>query len=200
MGRYRRLYIAITLLVCLISLAIGYIMMLYGSVESEQYNQFAAVMGGVASIMGLASLIRPPITPNDIEELDVASIKRLTRSAEELADMRGKRSAAEEEIAKLEEQRTEMEIIVKKASMSVFLVERLSRYESLIIDILDDNDELRSYIYEYRKTKDRLDALSEEIESNENIEIINAVIDDFGAHNMSRDSVLNRIVSFIDEL
>lgn len=175
-------------------------MMLYGSVESEQYNQFAAVMGGVASIMGLASLIRPPITPNDIEELDVASIKRLTRSAEELADMRGKRSAAEEEIAKLEEQRTEMEIIVKKASMSVFLVERLSRYESLIIDILDDNDELRSYIYEYRKTKDRLDALSEEIESNENIEIINAVIDDFGAHNMSRDSVLNRIVSFIDEL
>lgn len=133
-------------------------------------------MGGLASVVGLLSFVRPRITRTDIQELEVESLKKISRAAEELEKYKSERNAAEQELARLALQKEEMEFLVKKASLSLFLKDQLKAVHRGIAAILDDNKELARLISEYDQLVEKLVALGEEIERDKNVELLREVL------------------------
>lgn len=71
-----------------------------------------------------------------------------------------------------------MELLVRKASLSLFLQDQFERNESRIIQILEQkqNEELLILLKEISKNKDKLDILNEEIQQNEHVDLLNEII------------------------
>ena len=107
----------IFIVLCIAYFVIGYIAVRSGWLTHNSYITYASIAGGLASVIGLISLVRPT---TDIQDLEVSSLKKITKAAEELQRFDSERTAAQEEITKLARQKEEMELLVKKASLSLF--------------------------------------------------------------------------------
>ena len=88
-------------LLCVAYFIIGYLAVLFKLFDLATYQNYALIAGGLASAIGLLSLIRPAISIEDLNNLELTSLKKLTASISEMQDMENKRAQTEEEIDKL---------------------------------------------------------------------------------------------------
>ncbi len=161
----------------------------------ETYLTFAGIVGGLASVVGLISLLRPSITKTDIKELEIESLKELTKATEELKKLERARSVAKEEIGSLETQKEQMEFLVRKASLSLFLKEQRNLYERNILKELDNDSELMTNLSELNNIDEKLQALNEEIESDPNVDLLKAVTQAAKSKVPATEEILNQIDS-----
>ena len=118
---------------CIFYFIAGYIATRSGHLKQENYILFASIAGGVASVIGLLSLARPSISKTDIDALELESLKKVSEITEEIEVAKQRRSATEEEIERLATQKEEMEFLVRKASLSLFLKEQVRQHQEKII-------------------------------------------------------------------
>jgi hypothetical protein len=171
----RKLFATI-ILICLLYFVGGYIAVKYGVVTRDDYFAYAGVVGGLASVAGLLALTRPAINQSDVQAIEISALKSMTQAAEELQQLQIERSKTREEIGSLAARKKEMELLVRKASLALFLKEQLAHYERRILEEVSRNDQLKSDLANVRGASRKLAALNEEIDRDPNVEHLQAII------------------------
>ncbi len=174
-GRLRRLA-AVLILMCLLYFAVGALLVWFEFFPLTIYLKVAGGVGALASVLGLLSLARPSIAASDLAELDTQVLKRLGETTEEVRELEEARSKAEKDLSALELQRKEMEALVRKASLSLFLEEQKRLYEQRIVAVVEGDPELDRYLAELSQINEKLAVLNLDIESDPRVDLLDEVV------------------------
>lgn len=192
----RRIF-AIIILLCVTYFIGGYLAVHFKLITLDQYLSYAGLVGGVASVSGLFAFIKPALTKSDLQELELDSLKSLVETTEQLKNVETQRAQAKLDIGDLEVRKKEMELLVKKASISLFLKEQYSQHEHKILSQIKDNEILSGSLTDLKEIEGKLNALEEEIEADPNVATLREVIN---SANRRRDVLDDAINEAIDTL
>lgn len=171
----RRIFAAIILL-CIVYFLGGWIAVHYGWFENETYYSYAGIVGGLASVVGLLSFTRPTISHSDLKALELDSLKSITDTSEKLQELERKRAEKEGEIEDLDLKKQEMELLVRKASLALFLKERYEHHQKFILNRIEDDQDLSDSLAEAQDISQKLSALDEEIEADPNVSVLKDIM------------------------
>ena len=129
-------------------------------------------------MFGLISLARRPISVSDFRKAELDTLRSFTEGATKLEQLEKKRAVTQEEIDSLASRKEEMELLVRKASLSLFLQEERRRHEEVILTAIARDAVLGSAIEKLNRTNEKLTALSEEIATDSNAELLQEVVAD----------------------
>jgi predicted nucleic acid-binding Zn-ribbon protein len=160
---------AIIILLCVAYFIGGWMAVKFGVFESSSYFSYAGIVGGLASVVGLLSFTRSPISKTDLEEIEIESLRSLVETSDQLKKLESERARTKAEIGNLELQKKEMELLVKKASIALFLKEQYSHHEKIINDAIKTNAILQDSLIEIQDISKKIKILNEEIESDPNV-------------------------------
>jgi hypothetical protein len=171
-----RKVIATVVLLCLAYFVLGWVAVFFGAFKEVDYFAYTGLVGGVASVAGLVAFFRPSISKSDIDAVGIEGLKSLTRTAEELKALEEAQSKAKGELGDLEIKKKEMELLVKKASLALFLREQHSYHVQQIEERIASDDKLVENLRKLGEVKTKLHVLNEEINSSPNVELVRQVI------------------------
>jgi hypothetical protein len=171
----RRIF-AIIILLCIIYFLGGWIAVYFNILKEETYYSFAGIVGGFASVVGLFSFTKPALTKSDLQEIELDSIKSIAKTTEELNKLEKKREKTQVEIGDLTLQKKEMELLVKNASLALFLKEQHNHYEEKILAELKENKELSENLIKIEELNKKINTLNQEIESDPNVDLLKEII------------------------
>jgi hypothetical protein len=177
-----RLRIAIGLLIvaCLLYFICGGIAVYLRWFAPDRYVGIGGVVGGVASVLGLLALARRSLNQDDLAGLELESLRRIADTSEQVKQLELARAETLEEIGTLETRKRQMEFLVQKASLVLFLQEQHRLYEKRVQDELAQNKGLMDSISELVSIEQKLAALEEEIARDPNVpnaELLERVIE-----------------------
>ena len=176
--------IVLIVLFSIIYFVAGFTAVLVGWFPRDTYLTFSGIIGGLASVCGLLSFgIARKISKQDFEDIEAAYLKRISETADTLKESnwtlvakKKQLQGTEEELKKLELKKKEMEFLVKKASMSLFLQDQFERNQARILDLVDANTELKKLLDEAAPLKRKLSELDQEIAVDPNVKLLNEII------------------------
>ena len=171
-----RAIFATIILFCILYFVGGWIAVIRDWVPKESYFSYAGLVGGLASVAGLITLVRPGFTKADVQAVEIETLKSMTEKVEQLKALEDERAKTREEIGDLELRKKEMELLVRKASLALFLKEQFTHYEQNILDDINGNPRLKENIEKYIDASDKLDALNEEIDKDKNVSRLREII------------------------
>lgn len=172
-----RLLIFILMPLCILYFIIGALLVwVFGIFDQQAYLQGAGIVGALASILGLLSFTRPALSQSDIENIEVSSLQKLGEVSSEIKRLEAARSNTVNQIDNLETQKKEMELLVRKASMSLFLKEQQKNYLKTILDLLSKEPKLTKSMADLDAVEKKLTVLEEEIEQDANVESLRRII------------------------
>jgi len=164
------------LLLGLFFIILGALFSNLGFLDKEFYIIVTGIIGTLASLLGLFTFWRPGITKDDIQRIEYDSILALKNVSDELKTLEQKKIEKDHELTDLEIKKKEMEFLVRKASMSLFLREQCKHYEQKIAEHLNNQPEITKYIQDLIDTQKKLCALNEEIEKNPHVDLLKEII------------------------
>ena len=103
------------------------------------------------------------------------------------------KTKAEGEIEDLDVKKREMELLVRKASFSLFLKERLSYHEKGILDLTHGNSELSRHLEEVQDIRQKLAALNEEIQFDPNVLLLEEIIRTASERQVTHDEIVGSL-------
>lgn len=162
---------------CIAYFVTGYFLVRAGYLSNDLYLRIASIAGALASVIGVLSLARRSISKSDIDQLDVEALKKVSELSKEIELAKQRRSVTEEEIARLATQKEEMQFLVKKASMALFLREQLQKNQERIGEIVSANKELAALIESHSQLGNKLHALDEEIKGDKNVDLLKEIME-----------------------
>lgn len=142
----------------------------------DDYFAYAGIVGGLASVAGLLALTRPAITQSDFKSAEIEAMKSMAATAEQLDKLQSTRAQTVQEIDELAIKKTAMELLVKKASLALFLKEQYSHHERLVLDELENNGKLQIALSNASETAEKIRALDEEISIDPNVNQLREII------------------------
>lgn len=142
----------------------------------DDYFAYAGIVGGLASVAGLLALTRPAITQSDFKSAEIEAMKSMAATAEQLDKLQSTRAQTVQEIDELAIKKTAMELLVKKASLALFLKEQYSHHERLVLDELENNGKLQVALSNASETAEKIRALDEEISIDPNVNQLREII------------------------
>ncbi len=191
----RKLF-AFIIVICLLYFLGGYIAVRFGIVAKDDYFACAGIVGGLASVAGLLALTRPAITQSDVQAIEVSALKSMTRTAEELKSLQTARSKTQQEIGGLTEKKKEMELLVRKASLALFLKEQYAYHEREILEEIGKSNHLRIALEKATDASQKLSALNEEIEADPNVRQLQEVIEAASRRQPTINEVIDKLPPF----
>lgn len=180
-----RKFFAAIIMVCLLYFVGGYVAVKYGIVTRDDYFAYAGIVGGLASVAGLLALTRPAINQSDVQAIEISALKSMTQTAEQLQQLQIQRSKTQEEIGSLAARKKEMELLVRKASLALFLKEQLAHYERRILEEVSRNSQLKGDLERVQDASQKLSALNEEIDRDPNVEHLQEIISSASARQVT---------------
>ena len=179
----RKLIVSIVILSVLYFI-VGYIAMYLGFIQKEVYYNLSAIIGSIASVCGLLTFgIVKKLNSEDFENVEMDYLKRVSDAAnklnkkkEELASKAEELENSEKEIKKLEIKKQEMEFLVKKASLSLFLQDQIERKQKKIAEKVESDHELKEILSEIGPLKYKLNKLEQEIKSDPNVDLLEEIL------------------------
>ena len=174
----------------------GWFAVYFKILNKDTYILYAGIVGGLASVVGLLSFTRPAITKTDLQEIEMESLLSVAKTSEELNNLEKERAKTEEELGDLAVQKKEMELLVKKASLALFLKEQHSYIENKIVDELKRNESLSINLEKINDVSEKLSALNEEIDSDPNVSQLREVIRTASKRQPTLDDVINDMPHF----
>lgn len=130
---------------------------------------YGSIIGGIATFISLLSFSRPTISKEDLKKAELDTLKSIVKATEKI-------QRTENELTKLGKQREEMELLIKKVGLSLFLKDQIQRNEERLLNIIEENKELANLIENIKENKQKLETLEEEISLSEDTELINEII------------------------
>jgi hypothetical protein len=161
---------------CFLYFVGGSILLWIDWLTKDQFLTIGGIVGSLASILGLFSLIRPAISRTDIQNIEIESLRKIVETSDEVQRLEQKRTMTRQEIEDLSLKKAEMEFLVRKASLSLFLEEQRKLYERRIREEIERNTEFNSNLMELSNIDKKLDALNVEIEKDPNVELMLQII------------------------
>lgn len=171
----RKAYAAI-ILACIVYFIGGWIATRFGVVTRDDYFAYAGIVGGLASVAGLLALTRPAITQSDLKSVEIETLKSMVATAEQLDKLQSARAQTVQEIDELAIKKKAMELLVKKASLALFLKEQYSHHERQVLEELAKNDNLRNALSNASESAEKIRALDEEISIDPNVSQLREII------------------------
>ncbi len=171
-----RVTIATLIVACLFYFVGGGIAVWAGWLTTDRYVLIGGIVGGLASVLGMLSLARPSLSQEDLAGLELQSLKRIAETSEEIKKLEVARLATQQQIGTLEAQKRQMEFLVQKASLSLFLQEQQRLYEKRVLEEVARNKDLAGSLAELASIRQKLTALEEEIAQDPNVELLQRVI------------------------
>ena len=148
-------------------------------------------MGGLASVAGLIALTRPSITRSDVEAIEIDTLRSMAETARQLKDLESARAKTREELDDLEVKKKEMELLVKKASLALFLREQYVHHERQVVEEIARNPRLREDLEKAIESAQKLAALNVEIETNPNVQQLKGIIASASRRQPTLDEAIN---------
>jgi hypothetical protein len=124
-----RIIIALTLAF----FAVGAVLAYFGQFNAETYIVVTGIVGSVASVIGLVALGAARLTADDVRSVEADLLKGIAEQVQAAKEYEEKLATNREEISRLERERVEIELIVRQASLKLFMEERL-RYIAMEIE------------------------------------------------------------------
>ncbi|MBL0268741.1 MAG: hypothetical protein IPP99_08780 [Chitinophagaceae bacterium] len=124
----------------------GFFAVKFKRLDKDIFNESATIIGGVASILGLLGFVLPGIKNTDLKNIELDNLKKLAETAEEIQKRELELNAKQSDIKSLELQKKEMEFLIRKASLSLYLKDQLESYNKRLEEIVADNNELSKVI------------------------------------------------------
>ena len=163
---------------------LGFITVLLGWFPKDTYLTFSGIVGGLASVCGLLSFgIARKISNADFEDIEATYLKKVSETADKLREKNDELivkanqiNSTEQELRQLEIKKKEMEFLVKKASMSLFLQDQLERNQNRIIELVNNSPELNKLLEEMEPLTEKLSQLGQEIKTDPNADMLNGII------------------------
>ncbi|MBF6028930.1 hypothetical protein ICY20_14390 [Pseudomonas sp. P115] len=171
----RKAYAAI-ILACIVYFVGGWIATRFGVVTKDDYFAYAGIVGGLASVAGLLALTRPAITQADLKSVEIETLKSMAVTAEQLDKLQSARAQTVQEIDDLALKKKAMELLVKKASLALFLKEQYSHHERQVLEEIAKNDNLRIALLNASESAEKVRALDEEISVDPNVGQLREII------------------------
>jgi hypothetical protein len=171
----RRL-VAILILCCLIYFPIGYLAVSCDWISLTVFLAAGSGVGAIASIVSLISFIRPPITRQDVKNLDWESVRVVATRSKEIEELEDEKKRHVSEIDDLSKRKIEMEDLVRRASMELFLRDRLADCEKEVASSIKSQERLRHALETHRETTAKLRELEIEIENHPDIDLLNEIV------------------------
>ena len=167
---------AVIILACIVYFIGGWIAAKFGVVTRDDYFAYAGIVGGLASVAGLLALTRPAITQSDFKSAEIEALKSMAATAEQLEKLQSARAQTEQEIDGLAIKKKEMELLVKKASLALFLKEQYWHHERQVVEEVEKNDQLKTALRAASETAEKIRALDEEISVDPNVSQLREII------------------------
>jgi len=177
-----RKYSVIFIIIAVLYFILGYILVIFGVIKQELYNQIATIVGGIASILGLLSFVLPTLKVSDFKNIEIDTLKSLAQTAEEIQKKEVELSTKQNDLTKLELQKKELEFLVRKASLNLFFKEQIERYYETLEKQISDNKEISRTINEIKELEFKISELEIEIEKSPNTENILKIIEEARNH------------------
>lgn len=147
-----------------------------GWLTIEQYLTYGGIVGGLASIFGLFGFLRPPMSRTDIQNIEMESLKKVVEVSEEIKRLEETQNHQLSKIDELYKQQKEMEFLVRKASLSLFLKEQRKYLSRQVLTYIESSNELKEKLEILAQIDEKLEALEEEIEQDPNVEQLKRII------------------------
>jgi hypothetical protein len=171
----------------LIYLIAGVVVVQLGYFQMNSYLTVAGIAGGAASVIGMLSLAQPALSKSDLQELEFDTLKKIAKASDELSQAEQEKTSTQAEIARLEKQRREIDLLVRKASLSLIYQEQFADTQKRILDHIGRNQEFQNLLDKHKDLSTKLTTLDEEIEQDENEELIREIIKLASANSKTRD-------------
>ncbi|MBD8198158.1 hypothetical protein IFT35_14650 [Pantoea agglomerans] len=155
---------------------IGGILVYFEKFLLANYLNGMAIVGFIMTVVCIYALTKPVITQSDLEQLETSSLKSITKTVEELKELKTNKNSTQEEIIDLERRRKEMELLIKKASMALFFREQISYNERRIISEVNKNEIIRTSLLELEEVTAKLKALDEEIALDPEVNFLRSIL------------------------
>ena len=181
---------AVIIALCIIYFFGGWFMVRLGLLPQDDYAMYGGMVGALASVVGLFSFIRPPMSRINLRELEVDQLYSIAAMSEKIQELEQEKAKTEGEIEDLDFRKKEMEILVRKASFSLFLKEQLSYHERRVQEIAKRDSELSRHLEEVEGFKKKLTALNEQIDSDPNVSLLQDIIVEASKHEPSYDQMI----------
>lgn len=134
----------------------------------DVYFKIVAIAGGLASIFGLgAAAIK-----TDFNSQTAEALKELSKTAEEVSNKQSQLKDTSDRIAKLELRKEELEVLVKKASLSLYYQDELGRKYQDLLRYLNRHNEIQEMVSEIAQLESHVKDLNGEIEENPDIKVV----------------------------
>jgi uncharacterized membrane protein YccC len=201
-GRQRRLRrVLFTLVIAaLLFFVTGFVAVKYGFWTEGPYLMAATIVGGAASLVGMLSLSRPSLSADDIENVELEALGRVSELAKQLDDAKRAQAATRGELEQLELQRTQMEASVRRAATILFLREKISRQEERLTEKLRIDRELVELVNTLKGDYEQLESVGEEIAHDPNVEVLSDVIGRVGLARRQPETLLEYVMEFSERL
>lgn len=167
-----RIIIVILVILCLIYFLVGFLLTHFKIMTNNFYKNLAAIVGSIASVLGLLSLAISRINKKDLDKIGFKTFNEIQRIDSELKKKEIALNYTQDEIKKLELQKEQLELLVKKVSVIMFTKEQLKINNDRIERIITENKLLYKSLNEIKELIKKLKLFEEEISLNENLQIL----------------------------
>lgn len=168
----------------------GYIATHFSYWDRDQYFNLSAIIGGIASVSGLLSLVVSGIKRKDIEQIGLDYLKDMIKTSDELKAKENELvkkqedlSRKEKELRQMDIRKKELEYLVQKSSMILFLKDQHSRTKERIVEIINSK-ELKKLCSQLESFELQIRALDTEINKSDEIEFLRKVMKETSNHNV----------------
>lgn len=167
------IFVSIFILLCIYFL--GAVLSFLGFVSQTVYFNWAGILSGIVTVIGLSSLAKDNFD-EEVVKKELEALQKLQKATEELKAIEEVRSEREKTITDLEERQKMMEVLVRKASLSLLLREQAKFYRERLINFIQENKDIQDSIEKLIELNDKQAALNDEIEKDPNVDILKEVI------------------------
>lgn len=190
---YKRIA-AIAILIFVGYSVIGFGLVAFNKFEIGDFLIWFGVLGGLVSVVGLLSFFQKSTTKEDLQELQLDTLREIADSSRKLENLEEVREATVNDINTLEIQRQQMEVMIRKASLSIFLQEQYKLYVNKVLEQIRSNDDLHGNLNQLSNVHEQLEALEEEISKDENVDLLLEILRQ--AKQRSEESQIKTTIEF----
>jgi hypothetical protein len=184
---------AIHFIILLVALffAFGALLAWRGTLETATYILVTGVIGSVASVIGLIALSTPRLTTKDLRGVETELFNTVAEQLKAAKDSEEKLATNKEELSKLQRERSEIELLVRQASLKVFYEERLRNIAAELENRLTRDEMLTRLFDEYNEVLERVQELNATISQSPRADLINAILGDVRKNETEKHRELN---------
>jgi hypothetical protein len=169
---------AIRIIIILIALffAVGAVFAYRGTLDNNTYIAITGVVGSIASIIGLIALAGSKLTAKDVRNVEAELFQTLADQVKLAQENEEKLAANRQELTRLERERVEIELLVRQASLKVYMEERLRNIAHDVEKRLSSDLSLAELCTNYQETLGRVKQLNGEISKSPRADLIEEII------------------------